>query len=413
MPLATRALRRLLGIAGVALAASWAVWRAAPAAAQDGPTFVFTPAPEYEFGQAITFTVEIEGATPIRQVDLHLAAPDGAQQVWMDVPFEPGEPTTARLTLDLGQQSLAPFSTQTFWWVAVSEGKPEAISPAGTFDYNDNRFGWRSAGSGNLKVHWYSGSAEFGQAALEVAAGSLARINQDLRAPLPEHQDIYIYASAADIKASLQRVGQPWANGHADPALGIILVVAADDLRSAVTLEREIPHEMTHVLVYKATGDHFGEVPVWLNEGLAVMNQGERDSAYAARLAAARDAHAFLPLASLCGIFPTESDAAALAYAQSESVVRYLRARFGSEGIYALLQAYARGAACDTGLNTGLGLHLDELEAAWLRDAIYAATEAPGRASLGPWLVLSALVVLSPFGALWALMAGRQRAKPT
>jgi hypothetical protein len=287
----------------------------------------------------------------------------------------------------------------------------QATSEPATFYYEDNRFEWQRLGSGAIKVHWYAGEADFGQAALEVAAGAVARINRDIRAPLPPHLDIYIYATSDDVRAALQRLGRSWVNGHADPALGVIIVVIPDDLRAEAARQREIPHEMTHVLVYKATGDNYVKVPVWLDEGLAVMNQGERDSSYAAVLAAARDARTFLPLESLCGSFPAESQAALLAYAQSESVVRYLRARYGSEGVYKLLLAYSRGQGCAEGLQSSLGVSLAELEANWLREAVYAGSPAAGWAGLAPWLVLTALVLFTPL-LFFLLISRRRPAKP-
>jgi len=186
---------------------------------------------------------------------------------------------------------------------------------------------------------------------------------------------------------------------------------APGSTRPPAAPHRRAPHERTHWLTYKATGDQFAGVPLWLNEGLAIMNQGARDSTYAALLAAARDARAFLPLASLCGTFPTESTGALLAYAQSESVVRYLRTSFGSEGVYHLLLAYAQGATCETGVQNGLDRSLPELEAEWLREAIYTGQAPSGWPALAPWLVLTGLVLLGPLSFLIGLLTARS-AKP-
>jgi len=380
------------------------------ASAQVGITITNAPPPTYEFGQTIAFDVAAESTATISSLVLFIQEPDGTQVQWTDVDFERGKQVATTATFDLAQYSLPPFAELTYWWAVEDVTGQRATSTPATFYYEDNRFAWQRVGSGTLKVHWYSGTADFGQAALEVAAGAMARINQDIRAPLPPHLDIYLYAQNEDAQAALQRVGRAWANGHADPELGVIVVVVPDDLRAEVTLQREIPHEMTHVLISKAAGAQLADVPTWLNEGLAVMNQGERDSQFPALLAAARDARSFLPLASLCGAFPTESNAALLAYAQSESVVRYLRGRFGSEGVYKLLNAYGRGAECDAGLQTSLGLTQAELETDWLREAVYAPETAGGWPALAPWLVLTGLVLLGPF--LFFLLTARARPAP-
>lgn len=395
--------------AGALLLAAVVAAPAAPLRAQTGIIIVSAPPPTYEFGQTITFALEAESTATIASVVLFIRAPDGSEQQWSDIAFDRGPNVTVTASFDLTQYLLVPFAELTYWWAIEDITGQRAASPPAPFYYEDNRFDWQRVGSGSLKVHWYTGSADFGQAALEVAAGALARINQDIRAPLPPHLDIYIYAHSADAQAALQRVGRSWANGHADPELGVIVVVVPDDLRSTVTLQREIPHEMTHVLIYKATGAQFGGVPLWLNEGLAVMNQGERDSTFPALLAAARDARAFLPLDSLCGSFPTSSSEAQLAYAQSESLVRYIRAKYGSEGMYALVRAYAKGAECAAGLSDGLGLSLPELEANWLREAIYTGVAPSGWPALAPWLVLTGVVLLGPLGFLLVTLRARPR----
>ncbi len=378
--------------------------------AQVGVTITSAPPPTYEFGQTISFDVAAESTTTISNLVLFIQEPDGTQVQWSDVDFERAKSISTTATFDLAQYTLRPFAELTYWWAVEDITGQRATSAPTTFYYEDNRFAWQRVGSGSVKVHWYSGTADFGQAALAVAAGAMALINRDIRAPLPPHLDIYLYAQTADAQAALQRLGRAWANGHADPELGVIVVVVPDDLRAEVTLQREIPHEMTHVLIYLATGEHLADVPTWLNEGLAGMNQGARDSQLPALLAAARDARSFLPLASLCGPFPTESNAALLAYAQSESVVRYLRDRFGSEGLFRLLGNYGRGAQCEAGLQSSLGLTLAELETDWLREAVYAP--AATGSGLVPWLVLTGLVLLGPLLLLLLTARARPAAQP-
>jgi hypothetical protein len=385
----------LVALAAGLLGLAWAGagWR--PARAQSGITILETPPPEYEFGQQITFEMSAHSAEPIVNALLYWESPGWPPTVWPQAQFQPGTHFSATAQFDLARYPLPAFAPISFWWVVEDATGTTQTSAVRVFQYEDNRYDWQQLNSGALTVHWYEGGADFGEAALDVATHALPRINRDIRAPLPARVDLYIYAHREDEQAALQRIGRAWADGHADPELGVIIVAVAPDLRFEFGLQREIPHEMTHVLVYHVTEDQYERVPVWLNEGLAVMNQGQRDTQFPALLAAARDAQAFRDLAQLCGTLPAESEAARLAYAQSESVVRYLRARFGSEGIYNLLQAYGAGADCDLGVRSALGLGLAEVQAAWLRDVIYAgaSTAAPG--AMAPWLVVAGLVLLA------------------
>ena len=107
--------RRLAPAAGLALTAVLLAWWARPAAAQGSIVFLATPAPAYEFGKTITFTVTVASDSPLSRLELHLAAPDGTQQQWTDIPFEPDAPTTASVQVDLAQQPLVPFAALTYW----------------------------------------------------------------------------------------------------------------------------------------------------------------------------------------------------------------------------------------------------------------------------------------------------------
>ena len=387
-----------LAALGVGLfAATSTVGGAGTARAQAGITITSAPAPSVVFGDVIAFEVEATSSGgDLTAASLHLQAGTQAAFAWPAVDFEPGAEVTARAVVDAAAAALPPFSQVRYWWeLAASDGATLTSEPA-TFYYEDDRFEWRRAESGNLNVHWYAGEADFGQAALATAIAAYSEANRDIRAPLPERLELYIYANERDVRAALQRVGVLWADGHADAALGVVIVVAAPDLSAEINLQREIPHELTHILLYRAAGENYRRVPAWLNEGLAMLNQAQPEPDFPAVLAAARDGDGFLSFDSLCGGFPSEAERARLAYAQSEAFTRFLRGRYGSEGLHALVDAYAGGAACAEGAAQALGTPLAALEQAWLAEATGAVAAATRWRLLAPWLVVGSLVALGP-----------------
>ena len=376
------------------------------AMAQTGIQVIAQPAPEYDFGQVITFTLSAQSTARITSATLMLDTGGTAPSAWHDVRFQPGLRIDAIAAFNLATNPLPPFSPVRFWWVLADSAGGQLSSAPVTFVYEDSRFTWKTITQGSVTVHWYQGDQAFGQMAVNIATGALPVINRDVQAPLPERVDIYIYGTAADVQAALQRVGHSWANGHADPKLGVVVVAVAPDLRAEYNLQVNIPHEMTHVLIYRATGDSYGRVPVWLNEGLAVMHQGQRDSDFPALLAAARDARQFLSLSNLCG--PFDPNTVRLAYAESESVVRFVERQFGTEGINRLLAAYVGGASCEAGVQSSLGLSLDQLQVRWLDDLAPAASIPQNAQTLAPWLVLAGLVLLAPVTFLLLAFRGRR-----
>lgn len=382
----------------VLAAATW-LFASGPRAAQAQAIITITdvPAPTVSFGEVIVFEASARSTgADLSGVTLHLQPAAQAAFSWHEVAFERGREITARATVTMSAAALPPFSSVAYWWEFEAEDGTRLESDPATFYYEDDRFDWQRLASGALTVHWYEGGPDFGQAALDTAIAAYSAANTDIRAPLPERLEIYVYASPRDAQAALQRVGVLWADGHADAALGVVIVVAAPDLSAGFNLQREIPHELTHILLYRATGEHYARVPVWLNEGLAMMNQAQPEPDFPALLAAARDGGRFLPLDSLCGSFPADLAQARLAYAQSESFTRYLRARFGAERLHALIQSYAGGAECSPGLEAALGQPLAALEQAWLAQVTNAGEAALRWQTVAPWLLLGGLVLLGP-----------------
>jgi hypothetical protein len=80
---------------------------------------------------------------------------------------------------------------------------------------------------------------------------------------------------------------------------------------------------------------------------------------------------------------------AALAYAQSESLMRYIFQRYGASQITALMNAYADGLECSEGVELALGIPLNELERQWQASLAQGVTQGPrASASAIPWLIV-------------------------
>jgi len=302
---------------------------------------------------------------------------------------------------------LTPFANVEYWWEIRDSAGAQLTTEPENFYYEDNRFNWQTAAREKVNAHWYQGDHAFGQAALDIAVSALTQANRRIHALLPDSVNIYVYANGADVQAMLAPLGRAWAGGHADPALGVVIVVVPPGPEAESRLRNEIPHELTHLLIYQATGAHYAQVPSWLNEGLAVMNQEEPDPDAPALLDEARRRGQLLSLNDLCGPFPVDAAQAQLAYAESESVARYISNQYGDTGVAALLAAYADGAGCSAGVERGLGFSLSELESQWLQEAINANPTLLKLQALIPWIILAGLVLFSP--AIFILLLGRKK----
>jgi hypothetical protein len=368
---------------------------------------VQTPDADYSFGQRITFYLQASSEVTINQANLFLRVQGQTDVTALSIPFEPGPQVSIAYAHSLAGQNLPPFAFVTYWWEVHDEAGRRQRSEERQLYYADNRYDWDNiAGQwkgARLVVHWVHGDVSFGQAALNVAIKSLNDIAWELQAPLPDDVQIYVYPSEEELRSALSLGGYNWAGGQARPELGAILVGIPNDLAAPGEMERLIPHELTHLLVYAATGRQLGRVPPWLDEGLAALNERRPDPNRQDLLEQALAQERLIPLEALCAPFSPDENAARLAYAQSASVVRYLREAYGSQVIRDLLAAYADNASCDAGVTRVLGKNLKGLDAAWRADLAGQGRAFAALKDSAVWLafwILTVLLVL-PLLGIW------------
>ncbi|MCS7178487.1 MAG: peptidase MA family metallohydrolase [Anaerolineae bacterium] len=360
--------------------------------AQEIPIRVEEAAVTYTFGQQAVFSVRITAQANITALYLYLQS-EGDERVEVNpIPIEPGPSVQTTFTRDLRLFPFPPFGAVTWWWEVRDSAGHQLTTPPSTFRYEDNRMDWFTRTAGPVTVHSAVDNPPYIQAALDIAKASLERIARSLHAPLPEKVDIYLYPSLMDLQAALRMAGRTWVQGQAHPELGVVLLTIPADDGYLLQMEQDIPHELTHLLIYRLVGpEGYTWIPTWLNEGLAMANQTHPDPNLDALLDRARREGRLIPLRDLCPPFPTNPEMALLAYAESGSLVRYLRRKHGDSGLRALLLTYADGADCDAGVQQALHLSLDQLERAWRADL----------SGMGPWMLW-----LSENGvglALWGL----------
>jgi tetratricopeptide (TPR) repeat protein len=119
-------------------------------------------------------------------------------------------------------------------------------------------------------------------------------------------------------------------------------------------------HELTHSFVAQIT---HSRAPVWLNEGIAELEQGLTTSAIGPRLAALYTSGRQVPLNQLEGEFQGYSSAeASVAYAESLAAVEYIRATYGMGDLARLLQRLGEGQSVESALRSTVHAGYAELE---------------------------------------------------
>ena len=126
-----------------------------------------------------------------------------------------------------------------------------------------------------------------------------------------------------------------------------------------------LPHELTHLLVGEAVFGPFGNIPTWLNEGLAMYSGGQGPDYMQDALNVAVRTNNLISIRSLAGSFPADSSSANLAYAESRSLVVYMIGTYGWEKMRSLLAVFKDGATFDKGLQSVYQMDVDALDAKW------------------------------------------------
>jgi hypothetical protein len=373
--------------------------------AAEGITVVESKA-SHSFAQQVTFTLQATSDVEITKVYLFFRATGEERTESAIVAIEPGLEIAARHVHELRRAPLPPFAMVTFWWRIENSAGASVTAEAQQFQYTDNRFRWEQLSANGLTVHWIEGHGDpiFGQAALDTVQASVEEINAELRAPVPESIHVYIYDAQPNLDAAMVLTGREWVSSQAHPELGVVVVAIPFEAGYTSRMDRYMPHEITHLLVYQAvTPVSYRYIPEWLDEGLATTHERLPTPEYAIAIEEAHAQGQLLPLEDLCVPFSPDSHTAFLAYAQSSSVVQFIRERYGAQGIRALLAAYADGASCGGGVRGALNVSLNGLETAWRASL---EPQAPWRAlvdQVGVWVglwLLSLLVAVPMIGRL-------------
>jgi len=331
--------------------------------------------PTLNFPDSITFRATIESSSSITSVVLEYGTSEltcGTVIAKAFPQFTPGTTVNAEWAWEMRQSgSLPPGATIWWHWRYTDESGLENVSEQKTLTWLDPKYNWQTAASGPINLHWYSGDQAFAQDLLNAAVSGLARLQNDagLQPDKPIH--LYIYANTDDMKDAI--LYEPsWTGGMAFPEHDIVLIgISQSELAWGRTT---IAHELTHVLVGHLTFSCLGDVPTWLNEGLAVYSEGGLDSMSESQLNEAISNDQLLTVRSLSGGFSEVPDRAYLSYSQSYSIVKYLIETHGQDKMNALLIALRDGTTVDDALVKVYGFDIEGLEDAW-RNSIGAAPQ--------------------------------------
>jgi hypothetical protein len=381
-------------------------------AAEDGITVIASNV-DVNFPSQAVFTIEAESYVDIVDVRLYYQVDkmnyaEVVSEGWAD--FTPASKIEANWVWDMRNASLPPGAEVTYWWMIEDADENRVETSPKIIHFDDNRYSWQSLTStipqgGEMALFWYKGSDSFARELMNACEEGLARLIQDIGTYPERPIKIFIYASTVDLQGAMI-FSNEWSGGVAFTDFGIIAIsISPSELDWG---KRALVHELTHLVVRQVTFSPYGQLPLWLDEGLAKYNEGELDPVLRSSLEEAILKDGLISVRSLCSPFSAYSEKAYLSYAQSYSLVEYLLDNYGQDKMLDLLTLLKQGSTYDEALTAVYGFDINGLDACWQVTLMNSVVPAPG-ASLPPALI-AVLAALATALALWGALALEKRA---
>ncbi|HJS17427.1 MAG TPA: peptidase MA family metallohydrolase, partial [Anaerolineales bacterium] len=188
--------------------------------------------------------------------------------------FKEGTTVDAEWTWEMLQSGSPPPGTELWWrWRIMDANGDETVTDTQTATWLDDEHNWKTVDQGDfLRLHYYEGNQSFINSLSQAASDGLQFNEQQSGLKAESPIDIYVYANTNDLTDAI--LYEPsWTGGQAFPDQDIVIIgISENDLEWG---RDAIVHELTHLLVGHLTFSCLGDVPTWLNEGLAMYSEGE------------------------------------------------------------------------------------------------------------------------------------------
>lgn len=360
-------------------------------AAAGGPTIIENQA-ELDFPAAVTFVLSVSSQETIDWIELEYSTDQvtcGPVSAKVRPEFEPATQVQVEWEWDLVKSAVLPPGTRISWrWRVRDVEGNERVTELETISFDDPRYEWQEMRSDELVLLAAVPDQTVTQALWQAANGALDDLENDTGVRPERLVRIYNYPSTWALHEAVVYTYE-WTGALAFPAYDTILLGA--DRSSLEWGTRTIAHELAHIVIDQITFNCGGDIPLWLNEGLATYVEGDLEDDLQEALDEAVAEDELLSLQSLSSTFPASSRRARLAYAQSNQVVTYLIETYGQAKMGELLEVFGTGTTYDQALQGMYGLSVVDLDNEWrcslgLPPHQAAATATPAaRATIVPY----------------------------
>ena len=252
---------------------SWLFTLASSARAQSGIVVTQNEA-QVDFPHSVTFQLEVADASDVAEVSLiyevdrfscleaNTAVPvelNGNEAEWAWEMVRSGNPP--------------PGATLHWQWQLTDRSGNITTTPSQSHTFVDDRFEWQTISAPNIRLHWYAGD-EVGGLLLDAAVAGLNELQSEMGITLEDEVQLFIYEDSSDMREAVLYI-QEWAGGVAFTDYNTILIGVPPRLAESWG-QPVVRHELAHLVIGQFGRSCVGgSRPTWLNEGLAVVAEGE------------------------------------------------------------------------------------------------------------------------------------------
>jgi hypothetical protein len=352
---------------------------ATPAPAQSPIRLIGEPQERNQFPEGITFSIEAESTTEIRDVRIRYTFLPENRSSSAAAEFEPGTRVTATYNLRSGtsQRYIPPGKKLRISWEIRDVAGNELLVPPVETSFVDPRFPWQSVTEGAITLNYYVGNQRDAEVMALVAKETVDKAAALMGTSFDFPIQIWSYANQRDFQIALAHesvTSNPGILGQAHEPDIFIMVVDRLSSPSALDTAR---HELTHLVTARALsgGPYQGLYPSWLNEGTSVYMQiSPNDVGYIDALERAIRDDTVIPLRSLTP--GTRSRNVGLFYGQGYSVVKFLVDTHGAGAFAQMIAAFNRSGSIDTAFTQAFGADQDGIYRQW-RESVGLKAEQP------------------------------------
>jgi hypothetical protein len=312
-----------------------------------------------DFPRSIDFHVVAESSGQITRATLVYRV--GNENVFHrgDASVQPDAHIDAHYLIDLQRAYYPPGVTLHYQWQIKDLTGAEAQTAWSDLSLTDPRYRWHLRSQGNVQLRWHDVDDNYANAVLDTAFKTYSAGGTADNSPI----NIFIYGHLADFRGVLGVGSQEWVGGQTFPEYRVVLLLV--DVNDVAGAQRSVAHEMTHLLLDSVAPGSAAPLPTWLDEGIAMVAEGQTQPIFQQALDQASRSHHLISIQSLSGNFPETPDEATIAYAESESMVRYFVTTYGQAKLGTLIASFRQGQSSDEAFKNSIGISSRDFQAAW------------------------------------------------